>query len=512
MTREEMSRRDLIQAIPALGVASFLPGVLPGCAGTSPRGPASSSKPGLIREENAKPGTRDWMLSNSRVDPKTKWRSPSIEGYASRASVKAGEKLSFFVSTNPESRFRLDLYRMGYYGGAGGRLVARLGPHAGRVQEDPPVGERRLRECRWEACETLTVPSDWPSGVYLGKLTAEKEGVESYLAFIVKDDRACDFLFQCSDTTWHAYNRWPSQYSLYDDGKTFWYWGAGVDASFDRPYGRYCQLGSPPLSTGSGEWLLWEFPVAHWMESQGYDVSYVSNLDTHSDPAGLRRARGFLSVGHDEYYSLPMFENLRRAIADGLSVAFLSGNTCCGLIDVKPSSDGRPDRVISRIDRFGPRDETGDRIFNSMKNLPRTGPNEAWLIGARSTGTIMGGAPYTCAMPGHWLFEGTGMKEGDGIPGLVGWEYHGDPAPIPGLEIVAKGVTKFSGGDGLYTSTVYPGPKGNLVFNAATCWWGDGLSEPPGYVHPSAHTASPKGPDPRVQRMTANLLRRMKGA
>jgi hypothetical protein len=248
------------------------------------------------------------------------------------------------------------------------------------------------------------------------------------------------------------------------------------------------------------------------MESQGYDVSYVSNLDTHAVPAGLRRARGFLSVGHDEYYSLPMFANLKKAIEDGLSVAFLSGNTCCGLIDVKPSSDGRPDRVIGRIDRFGPRDETGDRIFNSMKDLPRTGPNEAWLIGARSTGTIMGGAPYTCAMPGHWLFEGTGMKEGDGIPGLVGWEYHGDPAPIPGLEIVAKGVTKFSGGDGLYTSTVYPGPKGNLVFNAATCWWGDGLSEPPGYVHPSAHTASPKGPDPRVQRMTANLLRRMRGA
>ena len=61
---------------------------------------------------------------------------------------------------------------------------------------------------------------------------------------------------------------------------------------------------------------------------------------------------------------------------------------------------------------------------------------------------------------------------------------------------------------GVYTATLYPGPKGNFVFNAATCWWADGLSEPPGYVRPSAYT-SPKGPDARAQRITANILNRM---
>ena len=73
------------------------------------------------------------------------------------------------------------------------------------------------------------------------------------------------------------------------------------------------------------------------------------------------------------------------------------------------------------------------------------------------------------------------MVKGEGIPGLVGWEWHGDPAPIPGLEIVASGPTQGAPGQpngGEYTATLYHGPRGNLVFNAATIWWGDGLSEP----------------------------------
>ena len=63
-----------------------------------------------------------------------------------------------------------------------------------------------------------------------------------------------------------------------------WYWGPNVQTSFDRPYGKYCQILDAPLSVGSGEFLLWEFPLAYWMEQHGYDVTYISNLDTHSDP------------------------------------------------------------------------------------------------------------------------------------------------------------------------------------------------------------------------------------
>src|SRR4029453_9771783 len=93
---------------------------------------------------------------------------------------------------------------------------------------------------------------------------------------------------------------------------------------------------------------------------------------------------------------------------------------------------------------FGPLDEEYQKylkIFPEMKELEtqQRGPSEKTLIGARITYPGVGGADWTCADEKHWIFAGTGMKNGDSIPGLVGWEYMGDPADIPGLRGVAKG-------------------------------------------------------------------------
>lgn len=461
----------------------------------------------LIQRENERPGTRAWMLDKTGIDPQTKYRCPRIEGYCSRTSLRAGETLTFHVSTNPATPFRLDIFRLGYYGGEGGRHMLSLGPFRGETQVDPQIGAKRLRDCQWPACASLVIPPDWLSGVYVGKLTAESDGWQSYVIFIVRDDRRADYLFQCSDTTWQAYNRWPNQFALYDDGVTEWYWGNNVAVSFNRPYARYCQIMDAPLSTGSGEFFLWEFPLAFWLEQAGVDVTYISNLDTHADPQGLMRARGFLSVGHDEYYSWEMFRNLKQAIAEGLNVAFLSGNTCCGRIELLPDYRGQM-RTYERVDFYGPRDPAPIR---GMETLPHTSPSSGELVGARNLSPYTGGADWICVRPEHWLFEGTGMKQGDGIPGLVGWEWHGDPAPLPGLEVVASGPTQSSPGKpngGTFTATVYHGPRGNFVFNASSCWWADGLSAPPGYMRPSVYT-TPQGPDPRVQQITHNVLQRM---
>jgi hypothetical protein len=501
-----LKRRDILKTAAVAGLTSALHPLVPSLVG------AEGAQRDLIRFENEKPGTTDWLLGHTRVDPKTKYRCPWIEGYCSHSSLQASDTLSIMVSTNPPSPFVIDLYRLGYYGGKGGRQVMHLGPFKGKIQPNPDVGLERLRECRWEPSAKIVVPKDWPSGVYLGKLTAEKEGLQSYVIFIVRDQRRCDFLFQSSDTTWSAYNRWPSQWSLYDDGKKQWYWGPGVRVSWDRPYGKYCQIFDAPLSTGSGEFLLWEFPLAFWMEKEGYDVSYISNVDTHADANGLLRGKTWLSVGHDEYWSLDMFNNVKAAIAAGVNVAFLSGNTCCGVIPFLPSSNGVANRVISRIGQYGPIQEQAVKVgLPELLDLKHNGPNEATLIGARSTFPVTGGADWICADDKHWLFGGTGMKNGDGIPGLVGWEWHGDPAPIPGLKVVASGTVKNRGATGTYTATIYPGPKDNFVFNAATIWWSDGLSAPPGYLHPFAHGAKPKGVDTRVQRITANLFQKFCG-
>jgi hypothetical protein len=206
---------------------------------------------------------------------------------------------------------------------------------------------------------------------------------------------------------------------------------------------------------------------------------------------------------------MEMFENMKASVANGVSLAFLSGNSVCYRVDLRPNAQGVPHRRLTRANCFGPRDEQLCSRFVGMEKFPFGGPNEGTLMGARNVYPITGGADWICSLPNHWIYKGTKMKKGERIPGLIGWEWHGDPAKIPGLDVVATGKTMNTAGvEGTYTATVYPGPEKNFVFNASTIWWGDGLSQPPGYKRPNVYT-SPRGPDPRVQAMMHNIMKRM---
>jgi hypothetical protein len=475
-----------------------------------------SSGRSLIQRENEKPGTRDWQLTRVRLDKTGGFRSPTIEGYCSRQSLLAGETLQIMVSVRPATKFTLEIFRTGYYGGTGARLMTTIGPLQGEAQAEPPVGEKRLRECKWTPSTTLKIPDDWPSGVYLGRLSTVPENAglpywQSYVIFIVRDTRRADVLLQCSDNTWQAYNRWPNDYSLYTDPR-----GAharDVAVSFDRPYGKFAQIYENPQSVGSGEWLCFEFPLAYWLEQHGYDVSYCSNSDC-LDAAQITRCKSFLSVGHDEYWDVRQYQAVQRAIEAGVNVLWLCGNSVFAVSPFTASVAGQPNRVITREGHFaGLTDQEvakAERVFT--KEYKRAGPDESLIIGARSIIPFNGGGDWVCTKPDHWIFAGTGLKHGDAIPGLVGWEHHGAPAKIPGLEIVAEGTVWASGvTPAHWTATIYPGPKGNFVFNAATIFWTQGLASPPGHMLPWSHGSRPHGPDPRVQRITENLLRRAIG-
>lgn len=474
-----------------------------------------AAAPNPIQRENAREGATDWQLTRTRVDKPDGCRCLAIEGYCSRQSVAAGEKLQIMVSTQPASKFQIEIFRTGYYGGRGARLVTRIGPLEGKAQPTPEPDERTMHECRWEASAELTIPADWMSGVYLGRLTTlpdtdDQPYWQSYVVFIVRDDRPADILFQCSDNTWQAYNGWPYKSSVYTHPKGGQ--GPWADVSFDRPYGReaqYSGIVNDPLSIGSGAWLTFEFPLAYWLEQQGCDVSYCSNSDMISPDRGLK-CKAFLSVGHDEYWDIRQYRSVVKMRDAGVNLLFLSGNAVCWVSPFKPSSDGRPNRVTFRGGPYGGSNQWIESRIQKHGPFPERGPDEGYLIGARNSSPINGGGDWICVKPEHWIFAGTGMKQGDRVPGLVGWEYHGDPpTDLPGLEIVGQG-TAFQGGTNPspWTATIYPGPKGNYVFNAATIFWAQGLSMPPGHTLPWSHWSRPHGPDPRVQQITRNLLKR----
>lgn len=500
-----LSRRDAIR----LGAGTSLSLSL----GPNAFAGSQSGKSNRIIEENKKEGTTAWQLTRVRPD-KSQHRTTLIEGYCSRQSVSGGEKLDIFVSVDPVKKYMLDIYRTGYYGGTGARLMKSIGPLEGKIQATPAPEEMNIHECEWEVSTSVTIPADWLSGVYIGKLktiptTPGEPYWESYIIFIVRDERPADLLFQCSDNTWQAYNRWPSNYSIYTHPKGVQ--GPWAKVSFDRPYGRqsqYMDIVNDPLSFGSGEFISFEMPFSYFLEQHGYDVSYCSNADMVTPDRGLK-AKAFLSVGHDEYWDIRQFRSVEKLRENGVNLLFFSGNSVCWVTPFTTSKSGNP---FGRIFRAGPYGDQNDYAVNREKEhgpYPERGPDEGLLMGVRNIQPVNGGGDWIIVKPEHWIFKGTNVKKGDYIPGLIGWEFHGNAADIPGMEVVAE-ATAWQGGDNpsKWQAVVYPGPKNNFVFNASTIFWAQGLSHPPGHTLPWSHYNRPHGPDPRVQKITHNLLQK----
>ncbi len=507
---QAINRREAMKQAAVLGLGATL------WSGTTTPSPATNDSNRII-EENQKAGSDDWQLTRVRPDKPDGYRSPWIEGYCSTQSVEAGESIDIMVSTDPARKFILEVFRTGYYGGKGAALKATLGPFQGKKQITPQPGPKNIHECRWEVTTTIRIPGDWLSGVYLGRLTTLPEGVDeaywqSYIIFIVKDQRPADILFQCSDNTWQAYNKWPDNYSLYTHPKGIQ--GPWADVSFDRPYarqGQFAEVVNDPLSFGSGEFLSLEQPLSFFLEQHGYDVTYCSNSDMINPDRALR-CKTFISVGHDEYWDIRQFRSVEKLRDEGVNLLFLSGNSICWVSPFRSNSQGKPNRIIFRGGPYGGDIEHAVGREADHGPFPERGPDEGMLMGVRNIEPVNGGGDWTVVRADHWIFEGTGVKNGDKIPGLIGWEYHGNPPDIEGLEVVARG-TAWVGGDTpqQWCAVAYPGPKGNFVFNASTIFWAQGLSHPPGHTLPWSHWSRPHGPDARVQKMTHNLLQKAIG-
>src|SRR4051812_35428254 len=131
----DLTRRGFLKTSASAALGGTLATGLP----ESARGAVAKERANVIAQENAKPGTRDWQLTRVRLDKQAGFRSPDIEGYCSHQSVKAGESIELFVSTKRPVRFEIEIFRTGYYGGCGARLMTKLGPFDGAEQPVPTM-------------------------------------------------------------------------------------------------------------------------------------------------------------------------------------------------------------------------------------------------------------------------------------------------------------------------------------------------------------------------------------
>jgi hypothetical protein len=317
---------------------------------------APAAGPNPIQVENSKPGTPGWNDFASTLQPDL------ISGFGSKISVNHGDSLDFYVTTTAPS-FNIDIFRTGYYQGAGARLITSLGSFPGVHQAIPnPDPVTGIIACSsWSKATTLTIPSSWVTGVYLAKLTSST-GDSSFIFFVVRNDGGTeDIVFQTSVTTYQAYNTWGGT-SLYNNltNKSVYPYPHATKVSFDRPF-------NPGDSNGAGHYLFFENHFVYWLESQGYNVTYTTDVDTDTNVNPLTNHKGFLSVGHDEYWSKGMRDNVQNAINSGVNVAFFSGNSVYWQIRFEPNAAGVPDRV-----------EVGYKDFATFNISP--GPDPMWNV------------------------------------------------------------------------------------------------------------------------------------
>jgi N,N-dimethylformamidase beta subunit-like protein len=450
-----------------------------------------------IVAENGRTGSTGWRMTG----PSSNDATGQIKGYASRASVRQGESITLNVSVNPAQTYTVNVFRMGWYGGAGGRLRYTSGTLDGVTQpECPPDPTTGMIACAWAPGVTLSVPADWTTGVYLALLT-NADGYQNYVMFTVRDDRPAAFLYQQAVITDQAYNNWP------DDGRTgkslYGYnsYGANtiagdtraVKVSFDRPY----------TGNGSGLFFQWDIYLIRWMERSGYDMTYSTNIETHANGASLRNHKAFLSSGHDEYWSWEMFDAAEAARDAGVGLAFFGADSVTVQVRMESSAGSVPNRVVVCYKNPEIDPDTSSRSTGAFRWAPVNRPEQS-LLGIQDPLVHPGwgrNVPYVVANSSHWIYAGTGLKDGDSIPGLVGYEVHrfmsGYPAPNS-TKFTLLSQSPYTSPDGIAgvaNSSIYQAPSGAWVFASGTMSWSWGLDN-----------FDVSLADARIQQVTANLF------
>lgn len=456
---------------------------------------------GRIATENANKGNTGWDLTIKRAGLYTGDDvTQQIKGYAAADSVEVGADITFHVATNVDQTYRMDFFRLGYYGGMGGRLLRSVTGLRSTTRPTWTKDAGTLRvHCGWKPSYTLRIPSTWQSGVYFALLT-DQRGYRNLVPFVVTDaTKETDILVVLPFTTYQAYNSYPYRPS---GGSSYYLtWGPNKEkrtglsyfareVSFDRPY----------LASGLPNW---HFPKDHafvqWVEAHGYDVRYASSLDLHQGRVDPSKYRAVVFPGHEEYWSAKMYDFVERARDGGTHVAFLGANNVYWHVRFESGPRGGQDRSMACYKGFWP-DPRPDAngVTRLWRDLNRP---EHRLLG-NHFGWMLAGAPLVVSSADHWLWAGTGVKNGTKIPNMVAVEVdqHDPRYGVPqgtGFTLLSNSpLTSSDGKSGRQHSAIHTAPSGAIVFSAGTFVWGAGTMHPD-YV------------DSRIQRATKNLLDRM---
>ena len=415
------------------------------CGAFGARAPAMAAVPSTAAE-NAGPGTTAWYVPRPSQD--------AIAGYAGAPSYLRRETVHLFVESHGRA-FRYRVFRLGWYRGRTGRLLA-----SGSVGSNPPQASPRILDDRpggakllqtgWRESLAFPVGGAWPSGFYLVRLDLERGVGTSYASFVVRDAEPGPIVVVLATNTWQAYNTW-GRVSLYRDlrqrGSARWTRRdvAHVVTSL-RPYVQ---------GYGAGDVFRYDLPLVRWLERNGYPVSYATDRDVARGSAAGSGTTLVILSGHPEYHDAREQANLVRLVQRGVSLAILGGNA----FGWHARLDHRDQRLsVWRERRLDP--HPGRAATVPWVTL---GWNPATLTGVRPVHGRPG--PLRLENAAGWAWSG--VPPGSRLGGVLGAEYDGTSGRRPARRTTVLASAPIPGSSQRVAWTLVEHPAGAFVFSGS---------------------------------------------
>jgi hypothetical protein len=425
----------------------------------------------MVRVENARRGTRDWKL------PAARGRAPGLDAYAGQVSVLPGRPVSLYVRAVPAAPVRVEALRVGYYGGAGARRVwsgvVPGGPQpptrtlAGAVPGSGGLSGSRMVVAPWHRSGVVDT-TGWPEGDYLLRL--DSGNASRLVPLTVRSAGARGrVLLVAGAMTWEAYNSWGGR-SLYTGGGSFA--GRSYAVSFDRPYSD---------SYGAGRFPPFDAPVVRLAERDGLPLAWATDYDLAEHPQLLDGAAAIVIGGHAEYWTASIWEAVRAAVGRGTNLAVLGANAAYWRVRLADPVGGAARAIVATKDAsLDPLARTHPSVATARFRDAPDPRREEDLTGMRYD-CFPADAAWTVTDASWWGYAGTGVRQGQQLPGLVGPETDRVyPAPTRPRPMTVVGYSRFLCGPGrptAQTGVYWVARSGAGVFAAGTMRWACALRD-----------------------------------
>jgi hypothetical protein len=450
--------------------------------------------------------------------------SDGLLGYAWPKWVQSGDEAEFRVHS--VEQYKLELWRYGWQP----ERVRELGWHDEHgpraTMQVTPDGDYTQTGVEWNkvgyVCKThrqfVTAPER--SGLYYFRASTKSGRQFSFPWIVAPKQPTAKVALLASNITWNAYNAFGgrsnyihadqlpstptvnSRYELrrYTDAEHgTWGYPAYVPLSFERPE-PFCSIdfeekitdpieGRQACHIAPAEWRL-----AGWLEKEHIDYDYYAETQLHDGTLDLSAYKVLIIAVHPEYWTREMYDHVKRWVfEDGGRLVYLGGNGLNCEVTIH-------DNVSMTVKNGSITSLWSEGMGGCDSRMAVSHESEANLLGVVFTPSgAMTGAPYQTVDEAHWIFEGTGLKNGQLFGeaslhcrcpgGASGHETDKRSASSPAnTHVVARGLNPDDGGAEI---VIFDTPSGGQVFSAG-----------------SINYVASLPVDQNISRITANVLRR----